>query len=112
LHLNNEQFGWVLAAFALAYAIFEIPSGMLGDRIDRRKVFIRIVLFGHYLLRLRGFVNGLISLLIIRFLFGAGESGTYPNSMLVVSRWFPVNERARHCPGWESDPSLVQLWHL
>src|SRR5271163_857885 len=34
LHLSNEQFGWVLAAFALAYAIFEIPSGMLGDRAD------------------------------------------------------------------------------
>ena len=31
--LNNEQFGWVLGAFALAYALFEIPSAVLGDRI-------------------------------------------------------------------------------
>ena len=31
--LTNEQFGWVLAAFALAYALFEIPAGILGDRI-------------------------------------------------------------------------------
>jgi MFS family permease len=43
-HLNNEQFGWVLASFALAYALFEIPSGALGDRIGPRAVFIRIVL--------------------------------------------------------------------
>ena len=42
--LSNEQFGWVLASFALAYALFEIPSGILGDRIGPRKVFIRIVL--------------------------------------------------------------------
>ena len=34
--LSNEQFGWVLAAFALAYAVFEIPSGLLGDRIGPR----------------------------------------------------------------------------
>ena len=95
LHLNNEQFGWVLAAFALAYAVFEIPSGMLGDRIGPRKVFIRIVLFWSLFTVLTGAVNGLISLIIIRFLFGIGESGTYPNSILVVSRWFPVKETGK-----------------
>ena len=45
LHLSNEQFGWVLASFALAYALFEIPSVILVDRIGPRAVFIRIVLF-------------------------------------------------------------------
>ncbi len=44
LHLSNEQFGWVLAAFALAYALFEIPSGMLGDRIDAKSIYTRIVI--------------------------------------------------------------------
>ena len=95
LHLNNEQFGWVLAAFALAYAVFEIPSGMLGDRIGPKKVFIRIVLLWSLFTALTGMVNGLIGLLFVRFLFGIGESGTYPNAILVVSRWFPVNETGR-----------------
>jgi ACS family glucarate transporter-like MFS transporter len=95
LHLNNEQFGWVLAAFALAYAVFEIPSGMLGDRIGPRKVFIRIVLLWSFFTALTGLVNGLLALLIVRFLFGVGESGTYPNSILVVSRWFPINETGK-----------------
>jgi len=95
LRLDNEQFGWVLAAFALAYALFEIPSGMLGDRIGPRKVFIRIVLLWSLFTVLTGTVNGLIGLLIVRFLFGMGESGTYPNSILVVSRWFPVNETGK-----------------
>jgi len=31
--LDNEQFGWVLSAFSLAYAIFEIPSGIENDSI-------------------------------------------------------------------------------
>ncbi len=95
LHLSNEQFGWVLAAFALAYAVFEIPSGMLGDRIGPRKVFIRIVIGWSLFTALTGLVNGLIALLIVRFLFGAGESGTYPNSILVVSRWFPLSETGK-----------------
>ncbi len=95
LHLSNEQFGWVLAAFALAYALFEIPSGMLGDRIGPRKLFIRIVIWWSVFTVLTGLVNGLIALLVVRFLFGTGESGTYPNSILVVSRWFPVNETGK-----------------
>ncbi len=95
LALNNEQFGWVLASFALAYALFEIPSGVLGDRIGPRAVFIRIVLFWSLFTGLTGLVSGLTGLLIIRFLFGVGESGTYPNTMIVMSRWFPFNEMGR-----------------
>src|SRR5204862_7534235 len=91
-HLDNEQFGWVVASFALAYALFEIPSGMLGDRIGPRVVFIRIVLFWSLFTALTGFATGLISLIIVRFLFGVGECGTYPNALIVVSRWFPANE--------------------
>ena len=93
--LNNEQFGWVLAAFSLAYALFEIPSGVLGDRIGPRAVFIRIVLWWSFFTALTGFSTGLISLIIIRFLFGMGEAGTYPNCMIVMSRWFPVQEMGR-----------------
>jgi len=93
--LSNEQFGWVLASFALAYALFEIPSGLLGDRIGPKKVFMRIVLWWSFFTALTGFANGLISLIIIRFLFGVGESGTYPNCLITASRWFPVNEMGR-----------------
>jgi ACS family glucarate transporter-like MFS transporter len=93
--LSNEQFGWVLAAFALAYAVFEIPAGILGDRIGPKAVFIRIVLAWSLFTALTGLATGLISLLLIRFLFGIGESGTYPNCMIVMSRWFPIQEMGR-----------------
>src|SRR6267154_2088375 len=86
LHLSNEKFGWVLAAFALAYAIFEIPSGMLGDRIGPKKVFIRIVIMWSLFTALTGIVTGLFALLVVRFLFGVGESGTSPTGFLLVSR--------------------------
>src|SRR5438552_16638541 len=73
-NLSNEQFGWVLGAFALAYALFEIPAGVLGDRIGQRKVFIRIVLWWSLFTALTGLTMGLMSLVCVRFLFGAGEA--------------------------------------
>lgn len=95
LGLSNEQFGWALASFALAYALFEIPSGILGDRIGPRAVFLRIVIGWSLFTMLTGVATGILSLVIIRFLFGVGESGTYPNSLIVISRWFPVRETGR-----------------
>lgn len=93
--LTNQQFGWVLASFSLAYALFEIPSGILGDRIGPKALFIRIVLLWSLFTALTGLATGLVSLIVIRFLFGVGESGTYPNCMIVMSRWFPVQEIGR-----------------
>ena len=45
LHLTTVQMAQVLSAFALAYALFEIPSGWLADVIGPRKVLTRIVLW-------------------------------------------------------------------
>lgn len=94
-NLTNEQFGWVLGAFSLAYAIFEIPSGVLGDRIGQRAVLLRIVLWWSIFTALTGLTTGLITLIVVRFLFGMGEAGAYPTSTAVVSRWFPKSETAR-----------------
>ena len=36
-----EDFFWVLVAFQLAYALFEVPTGWLGDRFGPRATLIR-----------------------------------------------------------------------
>jgi MFS transporter, ACS family, glucarate transporter len=94
-HLSNAQFGWVLGAFALAYAMFEIPSGVMVDRIGQRGVLIRIVLWWSVFTALTGAVTGMGSLMITRFLFGVGESGAYPTSSSTIARWFPATETGR-----------------
>jgi ACS family glucarate transporter-like MFS transporter len=94
-HLTNTQFGYALGAFALAYALFEIPSALMGDRLGQRKVFLRIVIWWSLFTALTGAVTGLTSLIIVRFLFGMGEAGAYPNSTGTVSRWFPKTETSR-----------------
>jgi ACS family glucarate transporter-like MFS transporter len=92
LHFSNTQFGYVLGAFALAYALFEVPSALLGDRWGQRKVFLRIVIWWSVFTALTGAANGFMSLIIVRFLFGMGEAGAYPNSTGTVCRWFPKSE--------------------
>lgn len=93
--LSPSQWGLVTSAFAIAYALFELPSGYLADRFGARKMLLRIVLWWSLFTTLTGFAGKLWSLIVVRFLFGAGEAGAYPTAATVVFRWFPVTERGR-----------------
>lgn len=95
LKIPAHLWGWVLGAFVVAYGIFEIPSGALGDRIGQRKVIARIVSWWSVFTALTGTVHSLPALIAVRFLFGAGEAGAFPNASGVIARWFPLRERAR-----------------
>src|SRR6185503_15743914 len=44
---------------------------------------------------LTGFTTGLVTLIIVRFLFGMGEAGALPTMSGVISRWLPANELSR-----------------
>src|SRR5262252_6777501 len=70
LHLTAVQMGWIFSAFTLAYAIFEIPSGWLGDTIGPRKVLTRIVLWWPAFTMETELAWNFVSLLAFRFLFG------------------------------------------
>ena len=45
LKLDDPTMSWVMGAFGLAYALFEIPSGWMGDRYGPRQALIRVVLW-------------------------------------------------------------------
>jgi len=95
LHITPERWGWVIGAFVLAYGLFEIPTGALGDRIGQRGVLTRIVVWWSAFTCLTGAAIGFPALVVTRFLFGAGEAGAFPNISGVIVRWFPIQERAR-----------------
>lgn len=94
LGIDPVAWGWVTGVFTLAYAIFEIPTGTLGDRLGARVVLTRIVAWWSAFTALTGMVTSLGPLLAVRFLFGAGEAGAFPNASIVVARWFPAAKRA------------------
>ncbi|RCS54101.1 MFS transporter [Bremerella cremea] len=95
------QMKWAFTAFALAYALFEIPSGWFGDRLGPRSLLIRIVIWWSVCTILTGAIGlsfgffsfgGLGTLVLLRFLFGAGEAGAYPNITRAIHDWFPKQE--------------------
>jgi len=104
LGLSSEaDLKWAFTAFAFAYAAFEIPSGWLGDVYGPRRTLIRIVLWWSFFTALTGAVGwhtagyvilpGLGTLIAVRFLFGMGEAGAYPNITRALHNWFPLQER-------------------
>ena len=93
LGLDQVQMSLVFSAFTAAYAIFEIPTGWWGDRVGTRRVLARIVIWWSSFTILTGAAFNYVSLLAMRFLFGAGEAGAWPNVARTFSRWFPAGER-------------------
>ncbi len=93
LNLTKEQMGWIFGAFGLAYALFEIPGGWLGDKIGPRRVLMRVVSFWSVFTMLTGAAWNYASMLVCRFLFGAGEAGAFPNMTKMFTIWLPQRER-------------------
>lgn len=95
LNLSPTQTGAIFGAFGLAYALFEIPGGWMGDWLGPRKVLTRIVLWWSTFTALLGQMWSFQSFWICQFLFGAGEAGGFPNITKAFSVWLPHRERVR-----------------
>ncbi|MBM3725004.1 MAG: MFS transporter [Acidobacteria bacterium] len=95
LGISALSFGWVFTIFNLAYAIFEMPAAWLGDRWGQRRTLVRIVGGWSLFTALTGAVQGLGSLLSVRFVFGAAEAGAFPTMSRAIAHWFPALERNR-----------------
>jgi ACS family glucarate transporter-like MFS transporter len=93
LHIPKQQMGLIFGAFGLSYALFEIPMGLLGDRVGVRRVLLQIVLAWSTFTALTGAAWNVASLYVIRFLFGAGEAGCFPNLTRMLGGWLPARER-------------------
>lgn len=99
--LNKTQEAILFAAFLLAYSLFEVPSGWMGDRFGARNTLVRIVAGWSIFTALTGMIYpsywGALTafwlLVTVRFCFGAGEAGAYPNLAKATHLWFPFRER-------------------
>ena len=118
LGLSESQMGWVFSAFTLAYGIFEMPTGAWGDRVGTRTVLTRIVVWWSLFTMATAAAWSFASLVVLRFMFGIGEAGAWPNAGRSMARWFPVQERATaqgiffvgaHLSGGLTQPLVAQL---
>jgi ACS family hexuronate transporter-like MFS transporter len=93
-HWTESDYGWIVFAFQLAYAIMMLVFGGVIDRLGTRVGYAlamtwwSLAAMGHALAR------GVMSFAAARFLLGAGEAGNFPASIKAVAEWFPKRERA------------------
>jgi sugar phosphate permease len=95
LSLSDQQMGFIFSAFIAVYALFEIPSGFLGDWMGPRRVLMRIVIWWSFFTAIIGATWNFTSLAITQMLFGMGESGAFPNLTKAFTTWLPKPERVR-----------------
>jgi len=91
---SESDYGWIINAFMVAYAIMMVASGGIIDRVGTRAGYAlamgwwSLAAIGHALAR------GVLSFGLARFMLGAGEAGNFPASIKSVAEWFPKRERA------------------
>ncbi len=93
LGISRQMMGYIFGAFAIGYALFQMPAGGLADLIGARKVLTWVVSFWSAFTMLSGAAFNAASLLIIRFLFGVGEAGAFPGATSALYKWVPARER-------------------
>jgi ACS family glucarate transporter-like MFS transporter len=100
--IRTTSMGWILGAFAIGYALFQVPGGWAGDRYGPRKVLTLAILAYSLclaamaivpLLPSSQFVGLVASFAIVRFLIGTGEAFTPPNSARAVASWISSAQR-------------------
>ena len=92
LGLSEKQWGWVLSVFTISYGLMQVPLGVWGDKRGYRLVLALIVLWWSLFTGLTGLAWSFGSLLLIRFMFGIGEAGSYPCMTGVVVKWYNQHE--------------------
>lgn len=95
LALSDHAMGMVFGAFALGYALAQIPAGLFADRFGPRFALAAFVTIWSLLTALTGAVTGFASMIAVRFLFGVAEAGAFPGSTRAIVNWLPVTERGR-----------------
>jgi ACS family glucarate transporter-like MFS transporter len=95
LGLTQMQIGWIEWAFVLGYAAFQLPGGVIGQRLGARRMFIVISLVAFLatiLTPLAPLVLAgtalLVALLLLQLLLGLAQGPIFPVSSGVMETWF------------------------
>jgi ACS family glucarate transporter-like MFS transporter len=96
LGLSQLQIGWLEQAFVLGYAIFQMPGGVVGQRLGARRTFVIIGLTAFLATVATPLAPDLfggrplfIALLAVQVLLGCSQGAIFPVSAGVFEAWFP-----------------------
>jgi ACS family tartrate transporter-like MFS transporter len=95
LGISAYMYGLGAGIFFLGYALFEVPSNIVLEKVGARLWIARIMITWGIISGLMAATTGPISFLILRFLLGVAEAGFFPGIILYFTYWFPAQYRAR-----------------
>jgi MFS transporter, ACS family, glucarate transporter len=93
LGISLTAMGWITFGFRMAYALFQIPGGWLGDTIGARRALTIVVSWWSAFTALTALAWNAASMLVIQVFFGLGEAGAFPIATRSLSRWMRPTER-------------------
>lgn len=85
--------GWILSSFRTGFTLFQIPGAWFGDKIGPRRALSIIVTWWSIFTSLTTLAWNAASMVVVRFIFGVGESGAFPIATRSLSRWMLPAER-------------------
>jgi len=95
LGLSAYAYGWGAGIFFLGYALFEVPSNIVLEKVGARRWIARIMFTWGIVSGLTAIATGPISFIVLRFLLGVAEAGFFPGMILYFTYWFPAQYRGR-----------------
>jgi len=93
LGISLVMMGWITFGFRIAYALFQIPGGWLGDKFGARRALSLVVTWWSAFTCLTAMAWSAVSMLTIQVFFGLGEAGAFPIATRSLSRWMRPTER-------------------
>ena len=95
LGFSDSVYGLGAGIFFIGYALFEIPSNVLLEKVGARRWIARIMVSWGILSAAMVFVNSSTTFYVLRFMLGVAEAGFFPGIILYLTYWFPATERGK-----------------
>lgn len=89
------EFGVLASAFFWSYALMQIPSGMIVDKLGTRLAYGIALIWWSIATVFTGIANTFAQLIGSRVLMGVGEAPSFPANARVMSEWMPAKERGK-----------------
>ncbi|WP_159021532.1 MFS transporter [Formosa sp. L2A11] len=94
LGLTKIHYGYILNIFMVAYALGQLFSGKLFDKVGTRLGYVISIGVWGLSSFLHSTVRGFIGLAFFRSTLGLSEAGNWPGGVKSNAEWFPIKERA------------------
>lgn len=93
LHLSVADMGVLLSAFLWAYALAQLPIGVLVDRLGPRRLLAAGIVVWSAAQAVAGTAVSLGEFVAARVVLGLGEAPQFPSGIRVVRDWFALRAR-------------------